>query len=192
MWLNRLLGPVFLGMSLAGLLPWKSWASSTQDATLQVRPFAHIPPATINDLVATPAGIEGQIQLQWTAPAVLPGSDLTAYQLKITTFSLADVGGSTDPWWNGASTAFFQGLYGESPGATVTRTLGPPGSGSSHTVPLYPGATYYFAVRSRLMIWALRSTSGQPIATPSRGSPLDAVPGTPDGTWHHRRRHFQS
>jgi hypothetical protein len=128
--------------------PGQVSAASSVDASLTVRPFAGIPPASVNDLTANPGTVDGQARLHWTAPTVLPGSTLDAYQIRVQTFSLSSVGGSTTTWWNSGGGWLIQGLYGESPGSSVTRTLGPPGSGSNHTASFIPGATYYFAVRS--------------------------------------------
>jgi hypothetical protein len=148
------------------------------DASLGVRPFAGVAPNTIADLTVSSTSIEGQIQLKWTAPPVFAGSTLDSYQIRAATFSLADVGGSTNTWWNNASGILVQGLYGENPGQTATRTLGPPGS--SHNVSLFPGATYYLAVRSaddvgiQFDFWsAINST---PYAVP-----FDSAPATPMG-----------
>jgi len=143
-----------------------------------VRPYAHIPPAVISDLVVLPTTVEGQLQLRWTAPTVLPGSGLEAYQIRVQTFSVADVGGSTTTWWDTGGGVFVQGLYGESPGATVTRTLGPPGS--SHTASLWPGATVYAAVRSADDL-GIQFDDWSSIVAASRGSPRDAPPDTPTG-----------
>ncbi len=160
--------------------PGPVYAASFVDASLSVRPFAGVPPATIVDLSTTPVAVEGQLRLDWTAPTVFPGSTLEAYQVRIQTISLASVGGSTTAWWNTAGGFTAQGFYGESPGDAVTRTLGPPGTGSDHTLALFPGATYYIAVRSAddvgvsLDFWS-------DIAGVAQASPVDLVPGTPSG-----------
>jgi len=120
--------------------------SPSQDATLSVRPFAGVPPAAVSDLNASSTTTSGQIRLTWTGPPVYPGSALDSYQIRVQTFSLASVGGNTTTWWNASGGLLIQGLYGESPGATVVRTLGPPGS--SHNATLGLGVMYYAAVRS--------------------------------------------
>jgi len=148
------------------------------NVSLSMRAFAGIPPDTVNDLSASSTTLEGQIQLQWSAPQVFAGSTLDSYQIRASTFSLADVGGSTTTWWNSTSGIYVQGFYGESPGQTVTRTLGPPGS--SHNVSLFPGATYYFAVRSADDV-GVQFDFWSSIVTTPLGVPLDVVPGTPSG-----------
>lgn len=126
------------------------WATvargSPQDATLSVRPFAGVPPATISDLSASSTTLSGQIRVTWTAPPVYPGSTLDSYQILVQTFSVASVGGSNNTWWNTSGGLLIQGLYGESPGMSVVRTLGPPGS--SHDTTFNLGMTYYVGVRS--------------------------------------------
>ncbi len=118
---------------------------SPQDAALSVRPFAGVPPAAVTDLSVSTTSISQQLRLSWTAPSVYPGSTLDSYQIRVGTYSLASVGGSTATWWSGAGT-LIQSLYGESPGSNVSRTLGP--AGSSHEMSLSLGSTYYVAVRS--------------------------------------------
>lgn len=169
-------------LSLAGRAGPPVWAASPQDATLTVRPFAGVPPASIGDLTANPGTVDGQLRLQWTAPTVMAGSSLDSYQIRVQTFSLASVGGSTTTWWNASGGFLIQGLYGESPGQAVTRTLGPPGSGSSHSVGLSPGGVYYVAVRSAddlgtpLDFWSnvTQVVQGTAFVTgsPSTGTPL--------------------
>lgn len=123
-----------------------SLAQPAVDATLTVRPFVGVAPDTVTHLTALPGALEGSISLSWTAPAVFPGSTLDSYQLRVQTFSVADVGGSTTAWWNQATGLLFQSFYGANPGDAVTRTIGLPPA--DHSAVLAAGASCYFAVRS--------------------------------------------
>ena len=116
------------------------------NASLSVRPFVRVAPVAVTDSTARPGALEGSVALRWTAPAVYPGSTLDSYQLRVQTFSAANVGGSTTAWWNNATGAQFQSFYGVNPGQTVTRVIGP--APANHVMALQPGASYYFAVRS--------------------------------------------
>src|SRR5262249_32967781 len=109
-------------------------AASSADVSLTIRPALFTTPASVNDLGVAPTAQEGQLNLTWTAPAVFPGMTLDSYQLRVTSFSLASVGGSTTTRWNASGGLLIQGTYGESPGQAVARTLGPPGS--NHVVPV--------------------------------------------------------
>ena len=125
-----------------------SLAQPAVDATITVRPFVGVAPDTVTDLTALPGTLEGSVALSWTAPAVYPGSTLDSYQLRVQTFSVADVGGSTTVWWNNATGAQFlvQSFYGVNPSQTIVRVLGP--VPADHVMALVPGVSYYFAVRS--------------------------------------------
>src|SRR3989338_1128314 len=107
---------------LAGALLLLSGASFGQasviDAGLSVRPFVGVPPDAITNLSASTGASAGQVDLTWTAPAVYPGGILDAYQVRVQTFSVADVGGSTTAWWNNATGAQVQAFYGVNPGQT--------------------------------------------------------------------------
>jgi hypothetical protein len=174
--------PVLVLGGLLSLLgnPGLLRAAPDANGTLSVRPVAGVPPAAINDLVVSSTAIEGQLRLDWTAPAVFPGSALDSYQIRVQTFSVTDVGGSTTTWWSASGGILIQGLYGESPGQAVIRTLGP--AGSSHSAGLYPGATYYLAVRSADDLGVPRDFwSDVDPAQVLPGLPLDTAPSTPSG-----------
>ncbi|NIO21753.1 MAG: hypothetical protein GTN76_13755, partial [Candidatus Aenigmarchaeota archaeon] len=100
-----------------------------------------IPPAAVTDLEATSGTTEGSIDLSWTAPTEdgAIGGKVSSYILKYSTFSVNDVGDTT-VWWNHPQTV--TGLDGGSPkapGETETFVVGG----------LFPGNTYYFAIKSR-------------------------------------------
>ena len=121
-------------------------ASNLMDANLMVRPFAGVPPSLVADLRTSSGPGAGQIRLQWTAPAVFPGSVLDAYQLRIQTFSVADAGGGSSTWWNMQSGRLFQAPYGESSGNSITRIIG--ALPADHELTFTAGTSYYFSVRS--------------------------------------------
>lgn len=172
---NRVIALLGL-VALTGLHPPAARAAT--DATLSVRPFSGVPPSAVNDLTLSATGVEGQLQLTWTAPTVFAGTTLDAYEVRVQTFSLASVAGSTTTWWNNATGFVAQGYYSETPGSTVTRTLGPPGS--SHVAPLYPGGLYYVAVRSADDQGTLIDLWSTIVMSPS-GTPLDITPSVPIG-----------
>jgi fibronectin type 3 domain-containing protein len=153
------------------------FAAAQVDTSLSVRPFAGVPPSAAGSFVASPTASEGQVQLNWTAPSVMAGSALDSYQVRVQTYPVSDVG-TAAAWWSTNTGAFVQGLYGELPGAAVVRTLGP--NGSDHPISLFPGATYYFGVRSADDVGVTRDFWSA-IATSAAVSPVDAAPGTPAG-----------
>ncbi|MDD5656590.1 MAG: hypothetical protein PHF00_04975, partial [Elusimicrobia bacterium] len=141
--------PMFRAWGRAGglcLLAGPLHAQAAADGTLSLRPFVGVPPSPIEDLVAAPGAQEGQVNLDWTSPGVYPGSLPEAYRLRVQTFSAADVGGSTEAWWNQPSGALFESYYGVPEGQPVARVVGP--APADHVLALEPGATYYFGVRS--------------------------------------------
>jgi len=129
-------------------------------------------------LALTPTAQEGQLRLSWTAPTVFPGNTLDSYQIRAQTFSLTDVGGSTTTWWGASGGILIQGLYGESPGQAVVRTMGP--AGSNYTASLFPGGTYYVAVRSADDVGTPNDLWSDVVQVIS-GSPLDTPPASPIG-----------
>lgn len=167
-----------LGLAVALLLLPASGLGQTSsiDGSLSVRPFAGVPPDTVADLLAVPGALEGQITLQWTAPPVYPGGVLDSYQVRLQTFSVADVGGSSTAWWNHAAGALVQSFYGVGPGAAVTRVLGP--APADHVMALEPGVTYYLAVRSADDLGAVRDFWSD-ISNVSTAAALDLPPSAP-------------
>jgi len=157
-------------------LTGQGWGNQSVDANISVRPFAGVPPGVINDLQASPGTGEGQVDLVWTSPGVFPGSIPEAYQLRIQTFSVADVGGSVSQWWNAPTGSIFQGLYAEASGSQVKRTVG---IGSpDHAVNLTPEANYYFAVRSADDVGVTRSFWSD-ISAATAGQATNLTPATP-------------
>jgi hypothetical protein len=91
-------------LCLAGLV---GPARATSDSlTVTITPRDVWPPSPVDDLAASP-GAEGQLMLQWTAPdsnnyVFAASSPASGYQIRIATFSVTSVGGSTTTWWNNA------------------------------------------------------------------------------------------
>jgi hypothetical protein len=119
----------------AALAPAARAAAFKDSLTVTLSPRDIWPPSPVTDLSAVP-GAEGQMLLQWTAPDsngyfFYPSvGAATGYAIRVASFSVAAVGGSTVTWWNAA---------------TDTRLLPAPGAGSAAPatppVPLAPGTT---------------------------------------------------
>ena len=94
-------------LCLAALVPPARASSRSDSLTLTFTPRDIYPPSSVTDLIAVP-GAEGQMMLHWTAPdgnnyVTYPDSSPAAgYQIRVATFSIASIGGSTTTWWNNA------------------------------------------------------------------------------------------
>lgn len=188
--LSGLAGLLLRG-ALAAALGWAAPApapaaapmSGSDSLTLRVTPRDIWPPAPVADLTATP-GAEGQMLLQWTAPDsnfnVLPQklTRVAAYSIRIATFSVDSVGGSTTAWWNAA---------------TDVRQLPPPATPATPPTPaapgtpeslllsrLEPGVTHYAMIVSR-DIGGLVSDADSRAVSGEQAQALvfDAIPPTP-------------
>jgi len=112
---------------------WKVFATPSKGAQND-----DIPPGAITNLSAlTDPNVEGKIILTWTAP----GDDLYSgnnsngsYLIKYATYA---VSGSSWAWWNSATSSRTK-TSPSSPGSTEQQIF----------TGLYPGVTYYFAVRT--------------------------------------------
>lgn len=144
--IRRRIPRIALSAALGLCAPAAGRCAVALDAVISVRPYAGVPPNVITDLRASTTPAEGQAFLAWTAPGAFPGAVPEAYQLRIQTFSVADIGGSTAAWWNNQTGILFQGLYAQTAGSLITRTVGK--DAPDHDVDLGFGATYYYAVRS--------------------------------------------
>jgi hypothetical protein len=135
----------------AALLPGAARAAAPQDSlTVTFTPKDVWPPSPVTDLTALP-GAEGQMLLQWTAPdsnnyvyfpLVGPAK---SYSIRVATFSVASVGGSTTTWW-GAATDVLSLPAPSAPWASPTPPPTPLAPGTTQTLLLNrldPGATYY-------------------------------------------------
>ncbi len=99
-------------------------------------------PGAVISLVAATGTREREIDLQWIAPGTIEygGGTLRTYFIRYATFSVTDVGNSTQAWWNSA-----KNLSEKSPIPTPSD----PGSNENLTITgLVRGATYYFAIKS--------------------------------------------
>lgn len=98
-------------------------------------------PAAVANLTAGAGATEGSVQLTWTAPdddVPAGGSPVSSYIIKAATFSADSLGGNTTSWWNSADTL------------AVLGSALPPGSPETLLASgLEPGATYYFALKSK-------------------------------------------
>ena len=132
-----------LWAALAALLclvsPPPAAASGGRDSfSVTVTPRDVWAPSPVTDLAAVP-GAEGQLLLQWTAPdgngfVFATTGPAAGYQIRVATFSVAAVGGSTTTWWNAADD---------------TRALPAPAVSANPPAPAFPG-TAQFLLLNRL------------------------------------------
>ncbi|PCI37698.1 MAG: hypothetical protein COB53_05810, partial [Elusimicrobia bacterium] len=148
--LGKILFPLkTVAIGLAAWLAFACWSPPPVSAldpdsasfVIGVSPADIYPPENITDLRGVPSGIAGQAVLQWTAPVessgVVPTSvAVVEYDLRLATFSIADVGASTTTWFAAAS-------------SMTTPTPATPGVTQFAITSLEPATTYYFAIRSR-------------------------------------------
>lgn len=114
------------------------FAQNTADLVITLRIKHSIPPSAITDLTAITGNNPGEIILRWTSPQTADDSTkISAYYIRWSTISVADLSGDTTQWWNNASGI---DLYGreDNPGLLVETTV----------KNLIPAVTYYFAIKS--------------------------------------------
>ena len=140
-------------LSLAALsAPAKAVYVSSDSLTVTIRLQDSWPPAPVADLSAL-AGAEGQLQLQWTAPdsnldAFPTKTAVAGYQIRIATYSVSSIGGSTTTWWLNAQDT--RSL----PAPTPPNSGDPPAPAAPGTVQtlllqgLEPGVTYFAMIIS--------------------------------------------
>jgi hypothetical protein len=150
--------------------------------TVTIVPQDVWPPAPVTDLTGLPGG-EGQLLLQWTAPdgnnnQIGSSSPAAGYAVRIASFSVVAIGGSTTAWWNQAQDV---------------RTLTPPASPASPPVPsfpgtsesllltgLEPGVTFYAAIVSSDTTGNLSGIDVRALSGPQDATLIyDAVPAAP-------------
>lgn len=143
------------------------------------------PPAPVTDLIAT-AGTEGQMLLQWTAPdsnnnALATRTPASGYAIRIATFSVGSVGGSTTSWWNSAMDVRSLPL----PALSVAPPApGQPGTQESLLLTrLEPGATMYALIKSTDSSGLISDADVKAVTPGGQAFALiyDAVPPTPTG-----------
>ncbi|MDP3541706.1 MAG: hypothetical protein Q8T11_04475 [Elusimicrobiota bacterium] len=166
--------PLFAGPALA---------APQGSLTVSIIPQDVWPPAPVTDLVAVP-GAEGQMLLSWTAPDsngdfFAVRSPAAGYQIRIASFSVDDVGGSTTTWW--ARAADVRALTAPAIGGDPPAP-GPPGAMDSMLLSqLEPGVTVYAMAVSSDSAGQF-SDSDLPSRTPSaqaKALVFDAVPPAP-------------
>lgn len=158
-------------------------AAQTGSLTATIIPRDDWPPAPVTDLTATP-GAEGQLLLEWTAPdsngnLFADKSAAAAYQVRVATFSVDSVGGSTTAWWNSAVSV--TALPFPALSATLPAPAAPGVRESLLLNRLRPGASYYAMIRSNDGPGYF-SDSDLPSRTPSAqafGLIADAAPAAP-------------
>ncbi len=107
-------------------------ASSSDSLTFTIKPKDIYPPAPVVNLQAA-AGGEGQLLLSWYAPdsnnnVFAASSPAAGYSIRIATYSVTSIGGSTVTWWNNAMDV---------------NALPAPAVSVSPPTPAFPGTTQY-------------------------------------------------
>jgi hypothetical protein len=135
----------------AGSLNW----SGVANFSAAVSSFASVAdtwaPGAVADLAATATAPEGQLRLDWTAPdananVFVSSTAVSGYFIRVATFSVASIGGSTTAWWSAATDVRLLA-------APALRAAPPapafPGTAQSLTLnQLFPGVGYYAAIVS--------------------------------------------
>ncbi len=117
--------------------------SSTVDVTISVGIRDIWPPAPITNLSALAGSQEGEVLLSWTAlyeDDEFSSGKVNGYDIECDTFSISDLGGDTAVWWNtdGGFSKDKGIAFANDPGQTEQTII----------YPLWPGTTYYFAIKS--------------------------------------------
>ncbi len=117
--------------------------STTRDVTISVVVRDIWPPAPITNLSALAGSQEGKVLLSWTAPYEddeFSSGKVQGYDIECDTFSISDLGGDTTVWWN------TDGGFSKDKGITFANE---PGTTEQTTIDfLWPGTTFYFAIKS--------------------------------------------
>ncbi|PKM99485.1 MAG: hypothetical protein CVU78_06060 [Elusimicrobia bacterium HGW-Elusimicrobia-2] len=113
------------------------FAITAATINVSVRSSHNVAPERITDLTATTGGVQGRIELSWTAPQTYLDIKVGDYYIRWSSSSVNDAPftGDTTAWWNASGG---QDLYG---------WMNDPGENLNFTVNgLIPGTTYYFAI----------------------------------------------
>ena len=117
----------------------------SSQVSVTIRPKDKWPPKPVTDLDAIASvSDEGEALLMWTAPVEddLPqpsNSPVSQYYIRYATFSISDLGGNTTTWWNNGTDLPVSNMIPRAPGE----------SESFIVTGLEPGATIYFALKTR-------------------------------------------
>lgn len=174
-----------LGGALSAWAPAEALAQDVSASlTVSLAPRDAWPPSPVTDLAATP-GAEGQLLLQWTAPdsngySLAALSPAAAYSIRVATFSIASVGGSTTTWW---------GLAGDVQSLPAPALpAAPPVPGAPGTTDaillqqLEPGVTYWAMIVSRDPVGQESDGDARAVAgVPANALIADAAPPMPQG-----------
>ncbi len=114
--------------------------TTTRDVTISVAVRDIWPPAPITNLSALAGSQEGEVLLNWTAPYEddeFSSGKVEGYYIVYDTFSISDLGGNTTAWWNAAG-GWQQITFANDPGQAEQTMIDS----------LWPGTTFYFAIKS--------------------------------------------
>ncbi len=114
--------------------------STTRDVTISIGVRDTWPPAPITNLSALAGSQEGEVLLSWTAPYEddeFSSGAVQGYYIVYDTFSISNLGGDTTAWWNAAG-EWRQITFANDPGQAEQETIDS----------LWPGTTFYFAIKS--------------------------------------------
>ena len=136
----------YLISQIAGIVMPSVYAAGSDSMMLRVT-CDGVLPASITDLAANPDNAEdGKIDLTWTAPGDNGMNDLlpsAPYVIRWDTRSVAELGGTTTSWWDQAVNFYAPSWAPEQPGDQQAGSL-------TYAINnLYPGCTYYIAVKAR-------------------------------------------
>jgi gliding motility-associated-like protein len=115
------------------------YADTTTDVTISIGVKDTWPPAPITNLSALAGSQEGEVLLSWTAPYeddAFSSGAVQGYYIEYDTFSISNLGGDTTAWWNAAG------------GWRQIAFANDPGQAEQETISLWPGTTFYFAIKS--------------------------------------------
>ncbi|MFH1725545.1 MAG: hypothetical protein ABII00_13130 [Elusimicrobiota bacterium] len=100
--------------------------------------FAPGPPNAITDLTALIGSLPGTIDLAWTAPRNENFVPINGYDIRLASFSVAELGGDSTAWFNAAVSTSRVAYPALEPGSLETVTV----------TGLVPGMVYYVGIKS--------------------------------------------
>ncbi len=175
-----------LGVFLAAAFvqPAQAASASTSDSiTIRMSVKDIWPPAPVANLTAS-AGAEGQMLLSWYAPdsnnnVFVASTPVSSYLIRIASFSVASVGGSTTVWWNNATNT------AALPAPAISAAPPAPASpGTTQTLlinQLWPGVTYYAMIISQDASGLISDADTNSFGVQASTEIYDARPPAPTG-----------
>lgn len=182
---RRLKGTLLAALLAAAgsLLSWAAPSARAEDDSLTVTmtPRDIWPPAPVADLAAS-AGAEGQMLLTWTAPdgnanVFATSSPAAGYEIRVASFSVAEIGGSTTAWWAAATDVLSLPSPAFSGSVPVPDE---PGTAQSLLLnQLWPGVTHYAMIVSTDHAGNRSDADANSLAAQANALVFDAPPAVP-------------